>query len=492
MWFFMEISFLGGCDINDNSCLYLEHLDVRILLDCGYFNSFDEERLLQTKLINSDFIIITHSHLDHSNLLPYLLMHGFNGKILSTKATRELLYQDIKKKRSGFVNYDIPNHEHQKLLNSFHQHSHALNYYSLYQINKEITLTLLPASHMLGSAQILLFIEDKQLLYTGDICPNGTLLQAPFSVELFNEKLKKLNRTFSPDIAIIESTRFGKTTNNYSFFEIFKVFKQNISEGLKNAGNLVITARCKERAQEILYLLRYLAYNEDKISPLEIVVMRSISDTTQIYLENSNSESNLSVENSIFSDILLYPPVVDQFTALRTEFGDDPQTQQECYGNGSLRVFIVPDTFIADIKTINFIKKLKNDKRNVLLITSYLQKDTNAEILLTAFNKIRKRKGLYLVNNELRILDSPFMEKSPNEYEKFDFRLTIHQMSGFPSHASTSELINYSKDLIRSRCSHFVLVHGGSQAKRMFNNFLIDCRNSILVDIPHTGFKLNI
>ncbi|SDY88371.1 metallo-beta-lactamase family protein [Nitrosomonas sp. Nm33] len=45
--------------------------------------NFDPEQI--------DFVLLTHTHIDHSGLLPRLSTWGFRGPVYATKATSDLL-----------------------------------------------------------------------------------------------------------------------------------------------------------------------------------------------------------------------------------------------------------------------------------------------------------------------------------------------------------------------------------------------------------------
>ncbi|MDE3213374.1 MAG: MBL fold metallo-hydrolase [Bacteroidota bacterium] len=67
----------------------------KYLLDCGMFQGLGKA----TDEFNRDFgftpsevnyLILSHAHVDHCGLIPKLIKEGFNGKVFSTPATKDL------------------------------------------------------------------------------------------------------------------------------------------------------------------------------------------------------------------------------------------------------------------------------------------------------------------------------------------------------------------------------------------------------------------
>ncbi|MDD4151095.1 MAG: MBL fold metallo-hydrolase [Candidatus Gracilibacteria bacterium] len=68
---------------------------VKILTDIGMFqggiNCDEYNKKIDEEIINCDYVIITHAHMDHIGRLPLLVKNGFKGRILMTGITKELM-----------------------------------------------------------------------------------------------------------------------------------------------------------------------------------------------------------------------------------------------------------------------------------------------------------------------------------------------------------------------------------------------------------------
>ncbi|MDY0217207.1 MAG: MBL fold metallo-hydrolase, partial [Bacteroidales bacterium] len=92
----MKISFLGAIgEVTGSKFLLTTKKGQKILLDCGMYQG----KGLETDAMNRDlgfepseidFLLLSHAHIDHSGLIPYLINNGFEGTVFCTPATRDL------------------------------------------------------------------------------------------------------------------------------------------------------------------------------------------------------------------------------------------------------------------------------------------------------------------------------------------------------------------------------------------------------------------
>ncbi len=202
----MEISFHGADQNVTGSCHLVSCAGKQILIDCGLYQGgreLDEENSepfgFDPKQI--DFVLLTHAHLDHCGRLPLLAKRGFRGEIITTAATREL---------ARLVMVDSAHLQEEEAQHRGHRSSHhgkhqqtaaplysivdafsALDYFGrvaaygqAVQLAPGIRATFVDAGHILGSASILLELEEdgrqRSVLFSGDLGNSGRpLLRDP-------------------------------------------------------------------------------------------------------------------------------------------------------------------------------------------------------------------------------------------------------------------------------------------------------------------------
>lgn len=242
----IKISFHGAAQDTSGQCFLISTTKNKFLIDCGLFisNSTKEEDVFNTRLRNKhfpfepsklDFVLLTHSHIDHSGNLPNLVKKGFRGKIYLTKWSAIQLENQYKKLicRNGFDLFSFDDVEKTKGLFS------VVHYKDTNYISDRIEFTYYNSNHILGSASIKLLIEGKKIWISGDIGKEPTY---PFDV----------------DYLIMESTFGDKITSpgNHATQEILT--KYAISERIKpkmtflvhssfNSGLVLKTKLDKER-----------------------------------------------------------------------------------------------------------------------------------------------------------------------------------------------------------------------------------------------------
>ncbi|HHE36551.1 MAG TPA: MBL fold metallo-hydrolase, partial [Candidatus Woesearchaeota archaeon] len=82
----IRLSFLGGARQVGRSCYFLQTPESRVLLDCGIDVANEEEaypylEAPEFKIKELDAVIVSHAHLDHSGLVPYLFKFGYRGPV---------------------------------------------------------------------------------------------------------------------------------------------------------------------------------------------------------------------------------------------------------------------------------------------------------------------------------------------------------------------------------------------------------------------------
>jgi metallo-beta-lactamase family protein len=241
----------------------LEIKSQRILLDFGMFQGRRKEAdkknrdiLIDPKSI--DTVILSHAHIDHSGLLPYLTRSGYNGRIYSTPATRDLcavMLQDsahiqerdvkwLAKKKHEAVQplYSVENA--QDIMNQFV----CMPYRLSFVIGDGIRCTFYDAGHILGSAMVLLeWVEDeieKSFLFSGDIGRKHLPI------------LKDPDIPPKADWVLMESTYGDRDHENLDQME--EELEQVINETVQRGGKIIIPSFALERAQEIVYVLKRL------------------------------------------------------------------------------------------------------------------------------------------------------------------------------------------------------------------------------------------
>ena len=99
----MLIQFLGAAgEVTGSKHLITTNSGKTILLDCGMYQGKGMETDAANRELGFDpkdvhFLLLSHAHIDHSGLIPYIYSRGFRGKIYCTPATRdlcELMLQD--------------------------------------------------------------------------------------------------------------------------------------------------------------------------------------------------------------------------------------------------------------------------------------------------------------------------------------------------------------------------------------------------------------
>lgn len=258
----MKLSFFGADQCVTGSCHCLEVGGKRILIDCGLQQGRDEvdNRSLPFAPGSIDYALITHAHIDHSGRVPMLIKNGFQGRILTTRLTAQLMsimlqdsahiqesdaeYKNRKNRRAGRPEeeplYTVADAQRVP------EFIDTCEYDQPVHLCDGVDAVFIDAGHLLGSASIRLTLTEggqtKTIVFSGDI---GNVDQPIIRDPQFFT---------GADYVVMEST-YGDR-NHTEVWSYTGQLAQIIDETLGKGGNVVIPSFAVGRTQELLYFIR--------------------------------------------------------------------------------------------------------------------------------------------------------------------------------------------------------------------------------------------
>jgi len=288
----MKFHFLGATRTTTGSMYLVEINGKRLLLECGLYQGHREETTRRNCCFpfdarQVDAVVLSHAHIDHSGNLPNLVKQGYDGPIHCTDATRDLCgimlidSAHIQEQDALFVSkwrakkhqppveplYHVPDAE--KAVKQLVGHPYDKTFSPV----DGVTVTFVDAGHILGSAQVVLDVQEKggkfRWLFSGDVGRGGDeILRDPVPVE-------------NVDYLQIESTYGGREHSTRA--EVIETANRLVQETLKQNGKVIIPAFSVGRTQQIVYVLHQLTL-EGRLVRAPIFVDSPLSvNATEIY-----------------------------------------------------------------------------------------------------------------------------------------------------------------------------------------------------------------
>ena len=258
----MKLSFFGADQCVTGSCHCLEVNGKSILVDCGLQQGRDEVSNAEFPFAANtiDCVLVTHAHIDHSGRIPMLIKQGFQGRILTTRLTADLLdimlldsahiqeqdaeWKNRKAERSGAPRVEpLYTIEDASRVREFMT---TCEYGERVELFDGVTVEFVDAGHLLGSASIIVDAEEngvtKRLVFSGDLGNiNQPIIRDPVHIH-------------GADYVVMESTYGDRNhTEVWSYTDdLAAIIDKTIARG----GNVVIPSFAVGRTQELLYFIR--------------------------------------------------------------------------------------------------------------------------------------------------------------------------------------------------------------------------------------------
>lgn len=439
----MKIKFCGAAGEVTGSKHILSSKNSSIMLDCGLFqgkrgDAYEKNRKLIFDVASLDAVILSHPHIDHIGMLPILVKNGFNGDIILNNITNKIArIMLIDSARLQLEDAKFYNKIHQKdglRIEPLYKEDDVIDvfkYFKIFERNErfkvgEFYIEFLNAGHVLGSSIIYIEVDDKKILYTGDIGRRKQLL------------LKKPQFVENIDWLIMETT-YGDR-NHQDIKNLFEVFSKLILQAYNNKSKIIIPSFSLERTQELIFVFDFLRHDK-KLPSIPIYVDSHMSvKITDVFNKNINEVDF----NDVFNDY--FKKDRDPFGYEYINYISTKEESQMLNNRKGPMIIISASGMCEGGRVLHHIRNSIDDENNILLLVGYQAQNTLGRRLKDGAKKV-KIFGL-----------------------EHDVYFQVSSLDFFSSHADQSDLIEYV-DLIKPKKGIF-LVHGEEKARNIFKEML--------------------
>jgi metallo-beta-lactamase family protein len=444
----MKLQCIGasGGEVTGSKFLLTTKENLKVLIDCGMYQG----KGLETDVMNRDlgfepaeidYVILSHAHIDHSGLIPYIHKNGFKGKILCTPATRDLCAimlpdsgkiqetdtaQFNKKRALQKLPPVEPLYTMQDAVDSMKRFI-CIPYHSSFKVTSTFSFVFYDSGHILGGASVFIsFVEDnetKTLLYTGDVGRyNKRILPDPCELP-------------QADYILCESTYGNRLHESIENAEQ-QLMLIVLDACAKRRGKLIIPAFAIGRAQEVVYALHRL----------------------------KNAGNLPSIE--IFMDSPLAISATDIFRLHAESFNEE--MQQFIHSN--------PDPFgfknLHYVRTIEDSKRLNTFNRPCIIISASGMMEAGRVKHHLANNIENPRTTILSVGYCAPAALGAKIMRGDKEVSIFGVKYKVNaqlaNIQSYSGHADYNELLRYLGTQNPEKVNNFFVVHGENEARKAF------------------------
>ena len=442
----IELEFLGGAATVTGSKHLVRTSRATVLLECGLFQGHRAEanqrnRSLPIDAAALDAVVLSHAHLDHSGALPVLARHGYRGPIYATPATRDLcapMLEDaagvqladarhIERLIARGVDLDpvAPLYNQDDVVAAL-ELMVGLPYHRRQVIAPGVELTFLDAGHVLGSAIVVLDIEDGpelvRIAFTGDLGrPNMPILRDPEVPDRV-------------DYLITEST-YGDR-RHAPIVQSHHALAALVSRTAARGGKVVIPTFALERAQEVIFALGQLR-SRGAVPALPIYVdsplATKVTDVFRLHPDCYDRETFAQLQTgSLF-----------EFDGLRYVL--DVEDSKAIDAAGEPAIIIAGSGMCEGGRVLHHLRVLISDPRNSVAIVGFQAEHTLGRRIAQRRPQVKIFGMMHELHAEVVVFD------------------------GFSAHADQSGLIDFAESVRKRQGSgglrRTFLVHGEPAAR---------------------------
>jgi len=412
---------LGGWREVGRSCSLVETPKSKILVECGVNVGGNESNrfpYLQAKEFDTnelDGVIISHAHLDHCGMVPYLYEYGYDGPLYCTTPSLDLFtmlcldYIDVLQKNGVKPPFTA------KGVKEAVKHSITLEYDEVSDVGPDVRLTFQQAGHLLGSSQVHLHVGQglHNIVFTGDIKFGRT--------RLFDSAFTNFQRI---ETLIIESTYGGTEDVMPHREESEQMLLEIVNRTMERGGQVLIPSFAVGRGQEVMAIL-----SESKFE-YPIFIDGMIWDATAVHTAYPEYMSR-DMERKIFQGE--NPFMNNVFKRVTSQ-----QERQKVWDEKP-SVIISTSGMLVGGPAMEHLKALGENKNNTLMFVGYQGEGTMGRRIQKGWKEIP-----FTVNGKTQTMN---------------LELEVQTIEGLSGHSDINQLLNFVHRL-KSRPERILVCHG--------------------------------
>lgn len=465
----MRITFHGATRTVTGS-LHELHVDgKRILLDCGLYQGrrADAERINRNFAFapqDTDAVILSHAHIDHSGNLPQLVKQGFRGPIYSSAATADLcnwMLRDsayLQEKDAEFINKR--KYRRKALLDENGNHAveplytledaeatiplfHPVEMHRPTAITPNLRFETYEAGHILGSNAIhMVHMENGKstsLIFSGDIGrPSLPIIRDPEDLP-------------PADYLVVESTYGGRLHNPME--RVKGKLAEIVNRTAQMGGKVIVPSFAVGRTQQLVLLLHQLI-NEKRIPDMQVFVDSPLAvNATEVFRKHTDL---YDAETRRF-----LMEGQDPFGFQRLRYVREASESKAINDLRYPHVVISASGMCEAGRILHHLRNGVGDPRNTLLIVGFMAEHTLGRKLLDG-------------DREVNIFGEPVV-----------VRATVEKLNEMSGHADQNELLTWMKPILPGLKKVF-LVHG-EQSQMEALKARLEAEHGLEVVIPQRG-----
>ncbi len=447
----MKIQFLGAAkEVTGSKHMFITNNGTKILLDCGMFQGKGLEtdgmnRNLGFNPVEIDYLILSHAHIDHSGLIPYIYKLGFRGTIICTHGTRDLCsimladagkiqeadtYTFNKKRALQGLPPVEPIYTFEDAQASMECFI-SIPYKKKHKITPEVAVTFTNSGHIMGASAVNLeFTENgktTRVCFTGDIGRYENLI------------LKNPEDFPQADYILLESTYGDRLHPDRENTEQL-LLQAVLDTCTKRKGKLIIPAFSIGRTQEIVYTLQLLE-RKGLLPSIDVFVDSPLS---------VSATNIMRLHTECFNDELLHSLTTDPdpFGFEKLHYIQKKEDSKKLNERHEPCIIISASGMMEAGRVKHHLFNNIEDKKNTILGVGYCSPVTLGAKILRGDKHVSIFGHLKTVRAEIR------------------------QIESFSAHADYKEMLKYISCQNKKEVKKIFLIHGEEGVQERFSSYL--------------------